>query len=72
MRDHTPAVMFYVAALVLLTTLAPYRFVPPKRLRLSTDWTWLDLVGNLLFFLPVGFLFLFTLLGRVPRPGRVA
>ncbi|MFT5434706.1 MAG: VanZ family protein [Myxococcota bacterium] len=59
--------LLYVAVLVLLTTLAPYRFVIPETLRLSTAWTWLDLGGNLLFFFPVGFL-VFFLLPR-PRPG---
>lgn len=53
----------YVATVVAVITLAPFRFVGRPDHGLSLEWTPVDLVMNVAMFLPLGFLW------RVARPG---
>lgn len=52
------ALLAYVAAAVLVITLAPFELRWPEVLRIRADeWTVLDLVANVVLFAPLGFLF---------------
>lgn len=47
----------YVVAVTLVITLTPFDFAVPTRWRVTiSDWTVLDLVANVLLFVPIGFL----------------
>lgn len=45
----------YLALIVAIVTLAPFNFHPEAPHGLSTEWTGLDLVLNVVMFLPLGF-----------------
>lgn len=64
------ALLIYVAVVTLVITLTPFHFAVPERWRVTvTEWTVLDLVANVLLFVPMGFL---LALGEpVRRPGIV-
>lgn len=51
------AALLYVVAVTLVITLTPFHFAVPERWRVTVeDWTVLDLVANVLLFVPIGFL----------------
>ena len=50
------ALFVYLLAVIAVVTLAPFEFVRPERLRVhASEWTVLDLVANVLLFVPLGF-----------------
>ena len=65
------ALLAYVAAAVLVITLAPFEFRRPDAARVWIgEWTTLDVVANVLLFAPLGFLF--QQMRRSARPDRRA
>lgn len=51
------ALLLYVTVVTLVITLTPFQFAVPVRWRVTVDdWTVLDLVANVLLFVPGGFL----------------
>ncbi|MHB1225436.1 MAG: VanZ family protein [Gemmatimonadaceae bacterium] len=62
--------LLYVVVVTLVITLTPFDFAVPERWRVTiADWTVLDLIANVLLFVPVGFL---LALGEpAARPGTV-
>jgi glycopeptide antibiotics resistance protein len=58
------ATLAYLIGVTLIITLSPFRFELPRHVALTSEWTPLDLVANLVMFLPLGFLF------RLARRGR--
>lgn len=64
------ALLLYVVAVTLVITLTPFDFAVPERWRVTVeDWTVLDLIANVLLFVPMGFL---LALGEPPeRRGTV-
>jgi len=54
------AVLGYLAVIVAIITLAPFRFDPAPAHGWSTIWTWSDLVLNVLMFAPFGFVYQLT------------
>ncbi|MDQ6612110.1 MAG: VanZ family protein, partial [Gemmatimonadota bacterium] len=56
------ATLAYAVASVLVITLAPFRFHARPVHGLFSEWTWFDIITNIVMFLPLGFLF------RVTRP----
>ena len=55
--------LLYVVAIVLTLTLTPFRFAPPRHVRLLITAGAFDAIANVLLFVPIGFLFPLT------RPG---
>ncbi|HEX5581337.1 MAG TPA: VanZ family protein [Gemmatimonadaceae bacterium] len=50
------ALVVYLLAVVAVVTLAPFEFAWPERLRIwAGEWTVLDVVANVLLFVPLGF-----------------
>ncbi|MEP6762836.1 MAG: VanZ family protein [Gemmatimonadaceae bacterium] len=56
------ATLAYVVATILVITLAPFRFYSHPVHGLYEEWTWFDLIMNIVMFMPLGFLY------RVTRP----
>ena len=54
------AVLGYLAVVVAIITLAPFRFEAQPAHGLSFVWTWSDLVLNVLMFTPFGFVYQLT------------
>lgn len=51
------ALFGYMMVVTLIITLLPFQFAWPQQWRLNTEMTVIDVVGNILLFLPLGFLF---------------
>lgn len=54
------AVLGYLALMMAIITLAPFRFALTPQHGLTTIWTWQDLVMNVVMFVPFGFVFQLT------------
>ena len=54
------AVLAYLAVMVAIITLAPFRFESAPVHGLTTIWNWQDLVLNVLMFVPFGFVYQLT------------
>lgn len=54
------AVLGYLAVMVAVITLAPFRFQATPAHGLTTIWNWQDLVLNVLMFVPFGFVYQLT------------
>lgn len=48
---------FYFLGVILVITLAPFRFQPPRTVTIDLDGDAFDIVANVLLFFPLGFLF---------------
>ena len=56
------AVLAYLAVIVAVVTLSPFRFVLPAVNSLTTGWLAFDAVMNVVMFVPLGFIY------RLSRP----
>lgn len=69
----TGALLAYSVGVVLLITLAPFRFRVPGELRVLVGGEWFDVLNNLVLFVPLGFLYPLTRpSGRLPPAIRAA
>lgn len=69
----TGALLAYSVGVVLLITLAPFRFRVPGELRVLVGGEWFDVLANVVLFVPLGFLYPLTRpAGRLPPAVRAA
>lgn len=69
----TGALLAYSVGVVLLITLAPFRFRIPGELRVLVGGEWFDVLANVVLFVPLGFLYALTRpAGRLPPALRAA
>jgi len=54
------AMLSYIAVMMAIITLAPFRFAASPVHGLTPLWTWSDIVMNVVMFVPIGFLFQLT------------
>lgn len=52
--------LLYFLGVIIVITLAPFRFVMPEHVRVWYAGDWFDVVANVLLFLPLGFLYPLT------------
>ena len=63
--------LLYYLTVMLVITLAPFRFVAPDDVRILLRGGWSDAIANVLLFVPLGFLYPLTRGSeRVPSPAR--
>lgn len=62
------ALLLYYVGVIGLVTLSPFRPAPPDVLRVSWLVDWTDVVANVAFFLPIGFLYPLVWHGVVRSP----
>lgn len=58
----------YVATIIAIITLAPFRFLSAPQHGLTSEWSVFDLVMNVVMFVPLGFLFQLTREEGDPAP----
>jgi glycopeptide antibiotics resistance protein len=64
--------LFYYLGVILVITLAPFRFSTPEDLRVLLSGGWFDVVANVLLFVPLGFLYPLTRPSQQsPSPAQV-
>lgn len=69
----TGALLAYSVGVVLLITLAPFRFRVPGDLRVLVGGEWFDVLANVVLFVPLGFLYALTRpAGTLPPGARAA
>jgi len=52
--------LLYFLGVIAVITLAPFRFIRPREIRLLASGDWFDVVANVLLFVPLGFLYPLT------------
>jgi glycopeptide antibiotics resistance protein len=60
--------LLYFLCIIATLTLAPFHFVVPARLHVMYTGEWLDVVANVLLFVPLGFLYPLTRSNRAEMP----